>query len=340
MSSGAIFNILFFLLFFLNPQNTVAYTLGASLLFESDDLLAPAVAFQSDGNSNKIYSLSLIGRSASLGIKFNNWQKTFIRLNLECTPKFAGGSDRIYDSEFKRQLSQNYDDAQLKDEISVFTELNSWTFSTGLQSDYHRLQGLAETESDVFTDQWNHVQIGLLGNIEYLAAVTFDRYKNRFEGQKEKLRGDVFYLPNQWNKINLSVANGKFYRYFYVAQEVAFFNGKNLDRINRHVIGGSWDVPDTNRSYGTRAYQIRLQKGVLANARVDYLSAFMLDFDLSLEFGAVASETDRSVGGVFKIMKTYRGIFYELGFSRQQTLTDEKSFDQFILARLTMAIFS
>jgi hypothetical protein len=293
----------------------------------------------SNPNKQGTYNFSLIGRFAAIGIQRTYTPNFSLGSSAGWSPKFANGSDRIYDSELKREKNLSYDDRELRGDIFAIKFIDSWSIKGGIQTEYHEIRDMTDTESsDEWLYKWDKPQFGLLGALEYRATAAEDLYKDRINGQKGKLRMDSFLAPRSWNRTNFSYAHGTFFGAFYLSQELRFFHGTGLNTVNSHIVGGSWDLLDTNKAYGSRAYQYRLEKGGLVNLRFDYM--FTADFDCSLQVGVVGDEDKRSAGVVLKIFKTYKGILYEFGAAHQQTISTQQFYDQFIFTRMTLALFS
>ena len=257
----------------------------------------------------------------------------FISANVDWSPYLAQGSNRVYGRDFRIEEDRSYQDSSVEGNIALARKNNNWTFQGGLQMSNHNIKNKSIDTSNY----WEKPHLGTLERIYFQNTSFEDKYKNVFDGSKAKVKIDSFFAPENWERMYFNIEHGKHLREFYVNGEAAVFYGTNLNEINAHFIGGSWDMPDTNKSYGSKLFQYRLDQGGLLNLRIDH--PVVANLDISFEGGVVLSQDEQSGGLVLKLFKKFSGILIETGVSTQATFSGEHAQSQFVFARVTCAGF-
>ena len=109
-----------------------------NLLCESPDLIAPVVLLQSDPDSLDTYSASLVGRTLSARaarVFAPDWQ---VAGGLSISPKYANGSDRIYEGT-TRLKERSYEDTETKGDLGFSHSWEYWALQVGTKGELHRV---------------------------------------------------------------------------------------------------------------------------------------------------------------------------------------------------------
>ncbi len=176
---------------------------------------------------------------------------------------------------------------------------------------------------------WAKPHLGILMEASYRSVHSYDLYRQRLDGYEVRVSMDSFFSPQPWRRSKFAYEGGYFWQKAYLAHELGIFTGSQLSLVNKHLMGGSWDLPRVNKAYGSRLFQYRLEQGVVANLRADY--PIFPSLDASLQIGYVGTEDSHSLGTVMKVFVLYRGLLWETGAAYQ-------AITPFIFARLTFGI--
>ncbi len=185
-------------------------------------------------------------------------------------------------------------------------------------------------QDEALAKYWHAPHFGFFAETIYRSFSSYDLYRQRFDGYELRANLESFVTPHVWQRAMFTYESGTFKRHFYLAHEISVFTGHRLTIINKHLLGGSWDLPRVNKAYGSRLFQYRLENGIAFNVRADY--PICPDLDASLQLGYMATENTNSLGAVLKLFMLYRGLLMEAGSGYQAG-------SPLIFTRLTFAMF-
>ena len=87
--------------------------------------------------------------------------------------------------------------------------------------------------------------------------------------------------------------------------------GKNLDVVNQHLVGGSWDLDRSPSLYGYHYAEFRVNRGAVLNAGVDVRLAGT--WELGLRAGYLNSPSRSTYGEAIRLSTMWNGIAFHAG---------------------------
>jgi hypothetical protein len=283
-------------------------TLLVSGIFADSSIVGPVVRF-----TTPEYSLTLLG-----GTLEGSWTKPHSRqrgwiVSADVTPFNAHLSNRIY-VEGKRAHELEYEAASHR--IRAGIRLTP----TGRSTTDIQLVGLLERITDIedatVRSFWEGPFLGLDISHAYQNLSAESPLIGSFAGFTAGARLEMFAGPETWSRISLSQRSGKQFGKIHLRQSILAMSGKNLNVVNRTLIGGSWDVLAETAMYGHRYGEYRVARGVLANAGADYV--LPRNWRVGIRGSYLRSDVANLYGSAINISKIWKTFGFNAGIGKPQ----------------------
>ena len=172
---------------------------------------------------------------------------------------------------------------------------------------YESLSGADAT----VTERWSKPQVGLGIEARYQRVISDDVFQARWDGLKAVASAQGFVGSRAWWKSQLSLGAGTSMGLVILRGRAWVLSGGGLDVVNRHLVGGNWDLAGTPTLYGYHYAEFRLDRGVVLGAGAD------LRLGGTWEVGLRASYLDSpslaTSGEAAKLSAVWKGIGMQLG---------------------------
>lgn len=283
-------------------------TLLVSGVFADSSIAGPVVRFTTDN-----YSLTLLG-----GTLEGSWVKRQSKrhgwiLSADVTPFNAHLSNRIY-VEGKRAHELEYEAASHRIRGGLRLTPTDRT-TTDIQ-----LVGLLERITDIddaaVRSFWEGPFLGLDVSHAYQNFSSESPLIGAFNGFTAAARVEMFTGPETWSRVSIHQRSGRQFGKIHVRQSLLAMSGKNLNVVNRTLIGGSWDVLGETAMYGHRFGEYRVARGVLANAGADYV--LPRNWRVGIRASYLRSDVADLYGRAINVSKIWKTFGFNAGIGAPQ----------------------
>ncbi len=240
--------------------------LVVSSILVDPSMVAPVVRLYGDRGEGTSYEIGLSGWTID-----GEWQKKLTDnrsrvLAVEATPFHAHNSNRIYVSHvLNRDLE--YDNAAYRVSAGLrFSRNPASVLDVRLVGLYEDVDRVAEAVAD----RWSSPYAGINVTQTWSKIRAREPLIASFDGFEAVARGEVFAGKRTWGRVSITESAGRTFGRIHVMQSAAAMFGTGLDVVNRFVVGGSWDTLRGTAVYGLRYGELRLRRGLIGSAGVDY----------------------------------------------------------------------
>jgi hypothetical protein len=289
--------------------------LTAAVLYESG-LAAPAIELRSVAADGSLWRGGISGWSLSLGRERPLDHDRRIILDVTATPYDAHSSKRIYRDGVRRR-DLEFDDAALTARAALrFRQSEHASIEPGIVIGKEIIGNDAPT---ILRDAWRspYAGISVIQRIRFVTAE--DPFTNRIDGIVVTATGEAYHGNRTWTRAMVTENGGASFDRIHLRQSLAAFRGSSLDTVSAFLIGGSWDLLGPTAVYGRRYGEFRVNRGINANAGVDF--AITSSFELGLRASAFRSGSNHTTGTMLQATQRLGGYRLTAGVGRSNHRT-------------------
>jgi hypothetical protein len=283
-------------------------TLLVSGVFADSSIVGPVVRL-----TTRDYSLTLLGGTLEGSwVKRQSPRRGWI-LSADVTPFNAHLSNRIYvQGERAHELEYEAASHRIRGGLRLTPTDRS---TTDIQ-----LVGLLERITDIddatVRSFWEGPFLGLDVSHAYQNLSNESPLIGAFNGFTAGARFEVFAGPETWSRVSIHQRSGIQLGNIHLRQSLLAMSGKNLNVVNRTLIGGSWDVLAETAMYGHRFGEYRVARGVLANAGADYV--LPRNWRVGLRASYLRSDVANLYGSAINVSKVWKTFGFNAGIGKPQ----------------------
>lgn len=289
--------------------------ISAAVFYETG-LAAPSIELRSSDADGALWRVGINGWTLSLGRERPLNRNRRVIFDVTATPYDAHSSRRIYRNGVRTRALE-FDDAAL-------------TARAGMrfrQSDHTSIEpafviGKELIGSDApaaLRDEWRSPYAGfaVVQRIRYVTAE--DPFTNRIDGIDLAATAEAYHGNRTWTRAMVTENAGTSFGRIHLRQSLAAYRGSGLDTVSAFLIGGSWDVLGATAVYGRRYAEFRVNRGINANAGVDF--AITRSLEIGLRASAFRSGSTHTTGTMLLATQHLRGYRLTAGAGRSQHRT-------------------
>jgi hypothetical protein len=289
--------------------------LTAAVLYESG-LAAPSIEFRSVAADGSLWRGGINGWSLSLGRERQLNHDRRLILEVTATPYDAHSSRRIYRDGVRRR-DLEFDDAALNARGAIrFRESEHASIEPALVIGKEIIGNNAPA---ALRDVWRspYAGISVIQRIRFITAE--DPFTNRIDGVDAAATGEAYHGNRTWTRAMVTENAGASFGRIHLRQSLAAYRGSSVDTVSAFLIGGSWDLLGSTAVYGRRYAEFRVNRGINANAGVDF--AITRSFELGLRASAFRSGSMHTTGTLLQATQRLRGLRLTAGAGRSHHRT-------------------
>lgn len=289
--------------------------LTAAVLYESG-LAAPSIELRSVAADGSFWRGGINGWALSLGRERLLDYNRRIIFDVTVTPYDAHSSKRIYRDGVRRR-DLEFDDAALTARAALrFRQSEHAFIEPGVVIGKEIIGNDAPA---ALRDAWRspYAGISVIQRIRFITAE--DPFTNRIDGIDAAATGEAYHGNRTWTRAMLTENAGASFGRIHLRQSLAAYRGSSLDTASAFLIGGSWDLLGSTAVYGRRYAEFRVNRGINANAGVDF--AITRSFDLGLRASAFRSGSLHTTGTMLQASQRLGGYRLTAGAGRSNHRT-------------------
>ncbi|PYQ26532.1 MAG: hypothetical protein DMF56_24235 [Acidobacteria bacterium] len=283
-------------------------TLLVSGVFADSSIVGPVVRFTTGESSLTLLGGTLEGSWVKRQSARRGWL-----FSADVTPFNAQLSNRIY-VEGERAHELEYEAASHRIRAGFRLTPND-RITTDIQ-----LVGLLERITDIDDARvrsfWEGPFVGLDVSHAYQHLSTESPLIGSFNGFTAGARFEVFAGPETWSRVSIHQRSGIQLGKIHLRQSLLAMSGKNLNVVNRTLIGGSWDVLGETAMYGQRFGEYRVARGALANVGADYV--LPRNWRVGVRGSYLRSDVADLYGTAINVSKIWKTFGFNAGVGKPQ----------------------
>jgi hypothetical protein len=285
--------------------------LVTNVAYESPTLVAPVILLSFISKSGTgIWTVGVAGYTLSAARITNRSPTLSTVVAVEVTPLNSNSSNYLY-RDGKRDSALAFRDAtvQLSVGLRVFgaNDRSRWGLelrSIGLNESVSRLDPSV-------VSRWRDPYVGLQIAANYSRVVSEEILAARWDGIKAAANVAGFAGPRPWWKAEAWLGAGKRIGRVSFSARTWVLLGRNLDVVNQHLVGGSWDLDRSLSLYGYHYAEFRVGRGAVLSAGADLRLAGAWQF--GLRAGYLSSPSRSTYGEAIRLSTVWSGIGIHLG---------------------------
>lgn len=283
--------------------------LVAEVAYQSPGLVAPVILVSSSSASGRhTWTGGLIGGTLSAEW-LRTWNPTLATIvSAELTPSNSHSSNYIY-IDGVRDPALRFTDRTAR--LVAGLRLASgpaWRFDLRAIGLSEAVSGLADT---AVAARWHAPYAGLGIEARYRHLVAADALGDQFDGVSAFAGVEGFAGTRPWLRSQLSLGAGRRLGRVTLRGRAWALLGHNLDIVNRHLVGGSWELGDGPVLYGYHYAQFRVDRAVVLGGGADLRLAG--DWQLGVRVGFMSSPTRTTYGEAVTVSTLWNGIGLHVG---------------------------
>jgi hypothetical protein len=280
--------------------------LTASVEYESPSLVAP-IGLLTGFSDSRTWTVGFVGwtglfqttRVTSPG------RATVLRASL--TPFNANASRYVYRSGV-RDTSLSFNDAAL--ELSAGIR-RGWP--DGARAEL-RVIGLYESLGrlpDSVLQHWRSPFVGLGFRLEASRVRSDDVFDARRDGLWASAEGEALTGSRTWWRTTVLAGGGRKAGALFLRANGTLLLSGNTDVVNRHLVGGNWELEDQAPLYGHRYAEFRIERGAVMGGGVDL--RLVGNLELGVRYAYLASPSLNTDGAAIRISTVWNGLTINMG---------------------------
>lgn len=226
----------------------------------------------------------------------------------ELTPFNANSSNFVYD-EGRPDTALAFVDRSIR--LSALVRwAHSWRWSSEVRLTALR-EFVSETGDSVLEDAWRNPFLGLTARTAVQVVQSDDPLRQRWDGAKANAEAWGFTGSRTWWRARAFAGAGRKSGPLWLGGAVTGLTGDELDVVNRHLVGGSWDLPYGTPLPGYRFAAYRVADAAVAAARLDLRLAGTVE--VGWRAGAMVASDARAWGQSLALTAEWNGVLFVLG---------------------------
>lgn len=292
-----------------SPSAGQVRVLVTSVGYQSPGLVAPVVTLSSFAASGgRAWTIGLVGSTlAAEWTRIPNPTVSTV-VGTEVTLFGSNSSTRVY-RDGRRDHSLEFRDRTLRLKAGLrFLNGSPWRLDV-------RAIALDETvagplDSTVLA-RWKAPYLGMSIEASYRHVVADDPLEDRWDGVKVAARAEGFVGRRPWWRSQLSMGAGHEVGRVTLRGRAWVLLGHNLDIVNRHLVGGCWDLAGSPSLYGYDYAAFRVDRAVVFGGGADVRLA--REWKLGVRLGYLRSASRSAYGEAVSLSTMWDGIGIHAG---------------------------
>lgn len=280
--------------------------LAATVEYESPSLVAPVGLFSRVSDSGT-WMAGFVGWTGLVEETRLTGPDRAVVLRASLTP-FNGNASRYLYTDGVRDTNLSFSDASLQ--ISAGIRRGQ---PAGARAEM-RLIGLYESVGglpDSVLKHWRSPFVGLGLRLGASRVRSEDVFDARREGIWASAEGEALTGSRTWWRASMLAGGGrKAGALFLRANGTLLFSG-NTDVVSRHLVGGSWDLPDQAPLYGHRYAEFRVERGAVLGGGIDL--RLVGELDLGVRYAYLVSPSLERDGAAIRLSTVWSGLAINIG---------------------------
>jgi len=227
------------------------------------------------------------------------------------TPLNANSSNYLYRAG-ERDSTLTFRDATVQLNVGVRVSGGDQRSRWGLE---FRAIGLKESVSRLadpsVVSRWRDPYVGLQIALNYSRVVSEEVLAARWDGVKGAANVVGFAGAQPWWRSQAWLGGGKRVGRVSLMGRAWILLGQNLDVVNQHLVGGSWDLDRSPSLYGYHYAEFRVNRGAVLSAGADL--RFAGAWALGLRAGYLSSPSRSTYGEAIRLSTLWSGIAFHVG---------------------------
>ncbi len=284
--------------------------LVTSVGYESPALIAPVIVLSSVSTSG-MWTVGVAGYTVR-AVRVTSHSPTVATvIAAEVTPLNSNSSNYIYrDGRRDRSLAFHDATVQLNAGLRVTAgdQRSRWGIelrAIGIDESVSRLADAAALA------RWRDPYVGLGIEANYSRVIAEEILAARWDGVKAAAGVIGLAGARPWWRSQLSLSGGKrLGKVSFMGRAWALLGG-NLDVVNQHLVGGSWDLDRSPSLYGYHYAEFRVDRGIVVGAGADLRLAGT--WELGLRTAYLSSPSRTTYGEAVRMSTVLSGIVFHVG---------------------------
>jgi len=294
------------------PLSGQVRVLVTSVGYQSPSLVAPLVLLSFVPASGKgVSTLGVAGYTLTASRIAYRSPTVATVVALDVTPLNANSSNYVYrDGERDSALAFRDANVTLHAGLRVSHEgtRSRWGVELGAI-------GLNEWVSRVADpsvgSRWRDPYVGLQIAANYRRVISEDILAARWDGVKAAADFAGFAGAQPWWKSRAWLGGGKRVGRISLMGRAWLLFGHNLDIVNQHLVGGSWDLDQSPALYGYHFAEFRVIRGAVLSAGADL--KLRGPWELGVRGGYLSSPSGSTYGEAIRLSTAWSGIAFHIG---------------------------
>jgi hypothetical protein len=290
---------------------TQVKVLVTSVGYESPGLVAPLVLLSSSAASGVgTWTVGLAGYTLSAERTRSRSPTVSMVWKAEVTPLNSNSSNYVYRNG-ERDTTVEFRDATVQLHAGLRVrggEGSRWRMEVRAIGLNESVGGLADAS---VLARWRAPYIGLGVQTSYSHVVSDDVLAARWDGFKAAASAVGFIGSVPWWKSQLSLGGGRRLGRLSFLGRTWVLLGHNLDVVNRHLVGGCWDLDGSPALYGYHYAEFRVDRAAVLGGGADLRVAGA--WELGLRVGYLSSPSRTTYGEAVRLSTAWNGIGIHVG---------------------------
>jgi len=294
------------------PLSGQVRVLVTSIGYESPTLVAPVVLLSFVSASGKgVSTLGVAGYTLTASRIAYRSPTVATVVALEVTPRNANGSNYVY-RDGKRDSALAFRDANVALHVGLrFSHEGKWS-RWGVEFGAIGLDEWVSRVADPsVVSRWRDPYVGLRIAANYSRVISEDPLAARWDGVKAAADFVGLAGAQPWWKSRVWLGGGKRVGRISIMGRAWLLFGQNLDMVNQHLVGGSWDLDRSPSLYGYHYAEFRVNRGAVLTAGADL--RLRGPWELGVRAGYLTSPARSTYGGAIRLSTAWSGIAFHIG---------------------------
>ncbi len=295
-----------------SPTTGQVRVLVTSVGYESPTLVAPVVLLSFvSASGTGMWTLGVAGYTLAASRITNHSPTLSTVFTAEVTPLNSNSSNYLYRAG-ERDSTLAFRDATVQLNVGLRVSKEGKRSRWGLE---FRAIGLNEWVSRVadpsVVSRWRDPYVGLQIAANYSRVISEEVLAARWDGMKAGANVVGFVGAQPWWKSQAWLGGGKRVGRVSIMGRAWLLLGQNLDMVNQHLVGGSWDLDRSPSLYGYHYAEFRVNRGAVLTAGADLRLAGA--WELGLRAGYLSSPSHSTYGEAIRLSTMWSGIAFHIG---------------------------
>jgi len=306
--------------------------LVTSVAYQSPFLVAPVVVLSSVSESGTpTWMVGVAGYTLSATRVMRHSATLSAVIAADVTPLNSNSSNYVY-RDGERDGSLAFRDATVQLNAGVRVSRGEQRSRLGLELRAIALNESVSRLADAsILARWRDPYVGLGIAANYSRVVSDEILAARWDGMKAAASVAGFAGAQPWWKSQAWLGVGKRLGRVFLMGRAWVLLGRNLDIVNQHLVGGSWDLDRSPSLYGYHYAEFRVTRGAVLSVGTDLRLAGA--WELGLRAGYLSSPSRSTYGEAVRLSTMARGIGFHVGVGLPRANT------ALVFAGLSAAVF-